>query len=262
MHTPTKERVLWDAGFVDNVQNYWLLNGGLIMLISVIGIPLLPFWFLVGRRFTSRYLDHMQCTLTTKSVKVKKGVWTRVEKTVPLDKITDMGLVQGPIMRAMGIHVLSIETAGASGAGALIRLTGVDKEEAIREAERPACSVIKHSNPCGLCEGDQQAELLRYAWAGDPISAFGSIIAFNRLVERHTVEFFNLGHEDRSQRKFVEVVVAPDFTSDALAYLQQHKNLRILRFAVSSSLKLTTATSMAVCWHRMPTTIFTINLTW
>lgn len=104
--------------------------------------------------------------------------------------------------------------------------------EAIREAKRPACSVIKHSNPCGLCEGDEQAQLLQHAWAGDPISAFGSIIAFNRVVERETVEFFNLGHEDRSQRKFVEVVVAPDFTPDALTYLQQHKNLRIIRFDV------------------------------
>lgn len=105
--------------------------------------------------------------------------------------------------------------------------------EAIREAERPACSVIKHSNPCGLCEGDDQADLLRLAWAGDPISAFGSIIAFNRPVERQTVEFFDLTHEDRSQRKFVEVVVAPDFTPEALAYLQQHKNLRIIRFDVA-----------------------------
>lgn len=104
--------------------------------------------------------------------------------------------------------------------------------EAIREADRPACSVIKHSNPCGLCEGDDQADLLRLAWAGDPISAFGSIIAFNRAVELQTVEFFNLRHEDRSQRKFVEVVVAPDFTPEALAYLQQHKNLRIIKFDV------------------------------
>ncbi len=102
--------------------------------------------------------------------------------------------------------------------------------EAIREAERPACSVIKHSNPCGLCEGDNQADLLRLAWAGDPISAFGSIIAFNRKVALETVQFFQLDHTDRGQRKFVEVVVAPDFTEEALAYLQQHKNLRLIKF--------------------------------
>lgn len=102
--------------------------------------------------------------------------------------------------------------------------------EAIKESTRPACSVIKHSNPCGLCEGDDQAELLQLAWAGDPISAFGSIIAFNQKVALETVQFFDLRHEDRSKRKFVEVVIAPQFTPEALAYLQQHKNLRIIEF--------------------------------
>lgn len=102
--------------------------------------------------------------------------------------------------------------------------------EAIKESTRPACSVIKHSNPCGLCEGDDQAELLQLAWAGDPISAFGSIIAFNQKVTFETVQFFELNNEDKSKRKFVEVVIAPAFTTEALAYLQQHKNLRIIEF--------------------------------
>lgn len=106
--------------------------------------------------------------------------------------------------------------------------------EAIKEATRPACSVIKHSNPCGLCEGDDQAALLQLAWAGDPISAFGSIIAFNRTVNLETVQFFELDNEDKSKRKFVEVVIAPSFTADALAYLQQHKNLRIIEFDVAA----------------------------
>jgi phosphoribosylaminoimidazolecarboxamide formyltransferase/IMP cyclohydrolase len=102
--------------------------------------------------------------------------------------------------------------------------------EAIKESSRPACSVIKHSNPCGLCEGDDQAELLQLAWAGDPISAFGSIIAFNQKVTFETVQFFELNNEDKSKRKFVEVVIAPQFTPEALVYLQQHKNLRIIEF--------------------------------
>jgi phosphoribosylaminoimidazolecarboxamide formyltransferase/IMP cyclohydrolase len=102
--------------------------------------------------------------------------------------------------------------------------------EAIKESTRPACSVIKHSNPCGLSEGDNQAKLLELAWAGDPISAFGSIIAFNQKVTFETVQFFELRNEDRSKRKFVEVVIAPQFTPEALAYLQQHKNLRIIEF--------------------------------
>jgi phosphoribosylaminoimidazolecarboxamide formyltransferase/IMP cyclohydrolase len=105
--------------------------------------------------------------------------------------------------------------------------------EAIKDATRPACSVIKHSNPCGLCEGDKQEDLLKLAWAGDPISAFGSIIAFNQKLELETVKFFELDNPDRSKRKFVEVVIAPTFTPEALAYLQQHKNLRIIEFDVA-----------------------------
>ena len=102
--------------------------------------------------------------------------------------------------------------------------------ESVKENTKTACSVIKHSNPCGLCEGDNQAKVLEQAWAGDPISAFGSIIAFNTKLEKETVEFFQLNNSDKSQRKFIEVVIAPDYSEEALAYLQYHKNLRILRF--------------------------------
>ncbi len=109
--------------------------------------------------------------------------------------------------------------------------------EAIKESTRSACSVIKHSNPCGLCEGDNQEDLLKLAWAGDPISAFGSIIAFNRKLELKTVRFFELDNPDRSKRKFVEVVIAPQFDADALEYLQQHKNLRIIEFDVAKMSK-------------------------
>ena len=105
--------------------------------------------------------------------------------------------------------------------------------EAIKESTRSACSVIKHSNPCGLCEGERQSEILEMAWAGDPVSAFGSIIAFNRKLEFDSVKFFDLDNPDRSKRKFVEVVIAPEFEADALQYLQQHKNLRIIEFDVA-----------------------------
>ncbi|MEA2076928.1 MAG: bifunctional phosphoribosylaminoimidazolecarboxamide formyltransferase/IMP cyclohydrolase [Candidatus Marinimicrobia bacterium] len=102
--------------------------------------------------------------------------------------------------------------------------------ESVRDMCQHACAVIKHANPCGLCTGDDQRSVLEYAWAGDPISAFGSVIAFNTSVTLETVEFFYLDAADRSQRKFVEIVVAPTFTPEALAYLQLHKNLRIVEY--------------------------------
>ncbi len=108
--------------------------------------------------------------------------------------------------------------------------------ESLRGFAEPACSVIKHSNPCGLAVGIQQARALALAWQGDPISAFGSIIAFNRPLELETVKFLQLDAEDRSQRKFVEVVIAPEIPEQTLAYLQNHKNLRVIQHAVNEPL--------------------------
>jgi len=102
--------------------------------------------------------------------------------------------------------------------------------DSVKDLDRFGVGVIKHSNPCGLAEADHQLTALKYAWAGDPVSAFGSIIAFNKPVKLKSVEFFELNNEDKSKRKFVEVVVAPGFSEEALKYLEFHKNLRIVQF--------------------------------
>jgi phosphoribosylaminoimidazolecarboxamide formyltransferase/IMP cyclohydrolase len=102
--------------------------------------------------------------------------------------------------------------------------------EAIKGSSKIACSVIKHSNPCGLAEGDNQKQALELAWAGDPVSAFGSIIAFNSPLKLETARFLELDNANKSLRKFVEVVIAPKIEADALEYLQLHKNLRVIEF--------------------------------
>ncbi|MDO9578531.1 MAG: bifunctional phosphoribosylaminoimidazolecarboxamide formyltransferase/IMP cyclohydrolase [Candidatus Cloacimonadales bacterium] len=102
--------------------------------------------------------------------------------------------------------------------------------DSVKDLNRFAVGVIKHSNPCGLAEADDQWTALKHAWAGDPTSAFGSIVAFNKPIELKTVEFFELDNEDKSKRKFVEVIVAPEFSQEALEYLEFHKNLRIVQF--------------------------------
>ena len=102
--------------------------------------------------------------------------------------------------------------------------------ESVRDLRRHACAVIKHANPCGLATGDDQRKVLEYAWAGDPVSAFGSVIAFNATVTKDSVEFFRLDAEKASSKKFVEIVAAPAFDDDAVEYLRLHKNLRIVVF--------------------------------
>lgn len=86
---------------------------------------------------------------------------------------------------------------------------------------RHAVSVIKHLNPCGAAVAASQITALEHAWSGDPISAFGSIICFNKIVEEDTARFF--------KGKFVEVIIAPDFTDGALSFFAKKKNLRLLK---------------------------------
>ncbi len=108
--------------------------------------------------------------------------------------------------------------------------------ETVNRLERIGCSVVKHTSPCGLSEGDGQRKAFEMAWFGDPISAFGSIIAFNQPVDKDTVEFLELKSDDKIKRKFVEVVVAPKFSDDALEYLRQNKNLRIIEYDTESEI--------------------------
>ncbi len=102
--------------------------------------------------------------------------------------------------------------------------------DSVKNLSRFGCAVIKHNNPCGLAEGENQRKVFEDAWNGDPVSAFGSVIAFNKSVDLETVEFLNLNNENKMLRKFVEVVIAPKFNKKAIGYLQFHKNLRVIEY--------------------------------
>jgi len=94
--------------------------------------------------------------------------------------------------------------------------------EAVKELSRaPGVAVIKHTNPCGYATGETLAEAFEAAWSGDPVSAFGSVIALTQPVDMDTAHCLD--------GRFVEAVIAPDYAADALAHLKQKKNLRILK---------------------------------
>ncbi len=84
----------------------------------------------------------------------------------------------------------------------------------------PACTIVKHNNPCGVAVGDDALDAYRKALACDPMSAFGGVIAINQPIG---VELAEVLHEN-----FVEVLIAPGFEQDALAILQQKEAIRIL----------------------------------
>ncbi|MCC6265911.1 MAG: bifunctional phosphoribosylaminoimidazolecarboxamide formyltransferase/IMP cyclohydrolase [Bryobacterales bacterium] len=86
--------------------------------------------------------------------------------------------------------------------------------------ERPAAVIIKHTNPCGSGQADSLAESYRMAFACDPVSAFGGVLAFNRDVDEETA--LEIG------KTFVEAVAAPGYSAKARTVLGGKKNLRLL----------------------------------
>ena len=130
----SEEQIIKKASFNPKVKTYWLLSGIGLLLLTIVGIPLLLLWIPLGLMLTQRYLDKMECVLTTKALKVNKGMIVRIEKTIPLEKITDMGMIQGPLMRHFSLHRLTVETAGQSGTGALVSLIGIVDAPDFREA--------------------------------------------------------------------------------------------------------------------------------
>ncbi len=94
--------------------------------------------------------------------------------------------------------------------------------EAVRElSEGFGVAIVKHTNPCGYATGSSLAEAMEAAWEGDPVSAFGSVIACTRKVDLQTAEFL--------KGRFVEMLIAPGFDADALDFLRKKsKDIRLL----------------------------------
>lgn len=98
---------------------------------------------------------------------------------------------------------------------------------AARSLPRPGAAVLKHNNPCGAATGDSLRDAVTKAWEGDPLSAFGSVIGVNVSVDAAMAEFL------AEPGKFVEAIVAPEFTDDALEILttkpKWKANVRLLQ---------------------------------
>lgn len=87
-----------------------------------------------------------------------------------------------------------------------------------------ACVIVKHANPCGVALGATALEAYSKAFKTDPSSAFGGIIAFNKIVDKEAAEAVS--------KQFVEVLIAPDYTAEALAVFTAKANVRVLKIAL------------------------------
>ena len=105
----------------------------------------------------------------------------------------------------------------------------VDLDSALalaKEFDAPFVCVIKHNNPCGAAAAESSAAALERAWAGDPVSAFGSVLCFTRPLDLASAEYLVAGN------RFVEAIAAPSFDAAALKLLVEKpkwgKNVRLL----------------------------------
>ncbi len=87
--------------------------------------------------------------------------------------------------------------------------------------EGPACVIVKHANPCGVALGDNLLEAYNRAYSTDPESAFGGIIAFNRELDAEAAQAI-------VERQFVEVIIAPSISAEAIEVVSAKKNVRLL----------------------------------
>ena len=148
--------------------------------------------------------------------------------TIGLTRVSSLRYGENPHQRG----ALYVPASGGSGGLArALQLHGrelsfnnlMDADAAWRtvsDYDEPAACVIKHANPCGLASRDDLAQAYQLAYEGDPVSAFGGIVGFNRKVTAAAAEAM--------EPVFYEVVVAPGYDGDALEILQRKRNLRIL----------------------------------
>ncbi|MBU4486504.1 MAG: bifunctional phosphoribosylaminoimidazolecarboxamide formyltransferase/IMP cyclohydrolase [Candidatus Delongbacteria bacterium] len=126
--------------------------------------------------------------------------------------------------------------------------------DTVLEFDEPAAVVIKHTNPCGAATAENIRKAVEIAWFSDPISAMGSVVAFNREFDMDALRFFR-GDEIKHlsftvendklvsseiKRKFIEVIIAPSYSEEALKYISTKKNfenVRVLQISLEVSRK-------------------------
>jgi len=131
-----KEVVVLEARFDPKLPSYWMLTALLGCVLTFFGIFLIPFVLMFGKNFFRKRYEVLHCTLTERTLHVKRGVIFKSEKNIPLDKIQDIGMTEGPLLRKLGLASLKIETAGSSGGQGVAdaQLVGIVDAPAFRDA--------------------------------------------------------------------------------------------------------------------------------
>ena len=148
---------------------------------------------------------------------------------VSLDRVVDLPYGENPHQRASYYaeagarrHLLSRVDQLGGRQVSFNNLNDLDAARALlREFTVPACVIVKHANPCGVALATEAEEAYEKAHACDPVSAYGGVVAVNRKVEA--------GLAEKLSEQFVEVLIAPDYTEEAVEILRRKEATRILQ---------------------------------
>ncbi|MBK8550447.1 MAG: PH domain-containing protein [Ignavibacteria bacterium] len=110
-----ENKILIKATFNPVIRSYIFVYVGFILLVTIIGIPLLIIWMLgLGQWYSKHYYELLECELSERSIRFKKGILFTKEKTIPLENIQDMTFIEGPLLRKFNLSIFKVETAGRS----------------------------------------------------------------------------------------------------------------------------------------------------
>jgi len=140
------------AAFNPLIRPYLVVTIGFTMLVTIIGIPIAIIWFLgAGQWWARHYFDKLECELTDKSIRFRKGILVQVEKTIPLENIQDVTFIEGPILKHFNLSTLKFETAGQSHHGAAnMDLTGIIDAQEFRNRILAARDTLKQYDRASL----------------------------------------------------------------------------------------------------------------
>ena len=124
---PAPPAVLHTARFNPLIRPYLFWYVAFMLVVSVVGLLVLPVWLLgAGQWWSRHYFAKLECELTERALRFRKGILVETEKTIPLENIQDVTFIEGPVLRYFKLCILKFETAGQSpGQAHAMELIGV-----------------------------------------------------------------------------------------------------------------------------------------
>ncbi|RFF29313.1 PH domain-containing protein [Wenzhouxiangella sediminis] len=177
--------VLRQAEIMPEVVRYQTWSVFFLLLFMVVTIPLMPIVLPLAWWLTKRYYERLEIVLTRRDLKVRRGILNVEEKSIPLEKVTDLALYQGPLMRLFDLKGMKVETAGQSSGGALVSVVGIRDVDDFRDAVlNQRDRISDQDDDDGMRQGAKPTESGAAAASGESLALLTEIRDSLQRIER------------------------------------------------------------------------------